>query len=240
MTAAAGRATRALPALFALLTAVHLGALLADATTVVHLTKPALMPALAAWALVRGGPWPLPAALVCGCGGDVLLQIGGETAFLAGMGCFAAGHLCYLALFTRTGRGVLLTRTGRGVLLTRDGWPRTAPWVAAGYGAAWLGTVALLWPGLEADLRLPVAGYSLLLTVMALAALGAGPRTGLGGALFMLSDTLIAAGLADWPRPPVPQFWIMATYIAAQWLLMAGATREAAPRPGPEPALVRT
>ncbi|MBO3678413.1 lysoplasmalogenase [Streptomyces sp. NEAU-YJ-81] len=229
MTAAAGRATRALPALFALLTAVHLGALLMDATTVVHLTKPALMPVLAAWALVRGGPWPLPAALVCGCGGDVLLQIGGETAFLAGMGCFAAGHLCYLALFTRAGRGALFARAG---------WPRTAPWAAAGYGAAWLGTVALLWSGLASHLRLPVAGYSLLLTVMALAALGAGPWTGLGGALFMLSDTLIAAGLADWPRPPVPQFWIMATYIAAQWLLMAGATRDAVPRPGPEPALV--
>lgn len=229
MTAAAGRATRALPALFALLTAVHLGALLMDATTVVHLTKPALMPVLAAWALVRGGPWPLPAALVCGCGGDVLLQIGGETAFLAGMGCFAAGHLCYLALFTRAGQGALFARAG---------WPRTAPWVAAGYGAAWLGTVALLWPGLASHLRLPVAGYSLLLTVMALAALGAGPWTGLGGALFMLSDTLIAAGLADWPRPPVPQFWIMATYIAAQWLLMAGATRGTLPRTGPQPALV--
>ncbi|AQW49926.1 lysoplasmalogenase [Streptomyces violaceusniger] len=229
MTAAAGRATRALPALFALLTAVHLGALLMDATTVVHLTKPALMPVLAAWALVRGGPWPLPAALVCGCGGDVLLQIGGETAFLAGMGCFAAGHLCYLALFTPAGRGALFARAG---------WPRTAPWVAAGYGAAWLGTVALLWPGLASHLRLPVAGYSLLLTVMALAALGAGPWTGLGGALFMLSDTLIAAGLADWPRPPVPQFWIMATYIAAQWLLMAGATRGTLPRTGPQPALV--
>ncbi|GDY41822.1 hypothetical protein SANT12839_027040 [Streptomyces antimycoticus] len=161
-----------MPALFALLTAVHLGALLADATTVVHLTKPALMPVLAAWALVRGGPWPLPAALVCGCGGDVLLQIGGETAFLAGMGCFAAGHLCYLTVFTRIGRGVLLTRAGR---------PRTAPWVAAGYGAAWLGTVALLWPGLEADLRLPVAGYSLLLTVMALAALGRARGPGSAG-----------------------------------------------------------
>lgn len=224
MTAAAGRATRAPAVLFALLAAVHLTALLVDATTVAHLTKPALMPVLAGWALVRGGPWPLPAALLCGCGGDVLLQIGGETAFLAGMGCFAAGHLCYLALFARAGRG----RTA----------PRTAAWVAAGYGAAWLGTVALLWPGLASHLRLPVAGYSLLLTAMALAALGAGPWTGLGGALFMLSDTLIAAGLADWPRPPVPQFWIMATYVAAQWLLMAGATRDAVPRPGTQRALV--
>ncbi|WP_432251898.1 lysoplasmalogenase [Streptomyces sp. HNM1019] len=220
MTAATGRAAAVLQALFALLAAVHLGALLMDATTVVHLTKPALMPVLAVWALARGGPWPLPAALLCGCGGDVLLQIGGETAFLAGMGCFAAGHLCYVVLFARAGRR------------------RTRPWVAAGYGVAWLGTVALLWSGLASQLRLPVAGYSLLLTVMALAALGAGPWTGIGGALFMLSDTLIAAGLADWPRPPVPQFWIMATYIAAQWLLAAGATRTGSPRPAPQRALV--
>ncbi|MFF5674562.1 lysoplasmalogenase [Streptomyces hygroscopicus] len=215
---ATGRAARALPVLFALLTAVHLGALLADATAAAHLTKPALMPVLAGWALVRGGPWPLPAALLCGCGGDVLLQTGGQATFLAGMGCFAAGHLCYLALFARAGRR------------------RTAPWAAAGYGAAWLGTVALLWPGLEPPLRLPVAGYSLLLTAMGLGALGAGRWTGLGGALFLLSDTLIAAGLAGWPRPPVPQFWIMAGYAAAQWLLTAGVLRDETPRPGPEPA----
>ncbi|MFD0649433.1 lysoplasmalogenase family protein [Streptomyces malaysiensis subsp. malaysiensis] len=120
MTAATGRATRALAALFALLTAVQLTALLGDATTVVHLTKPALMPVLAGWALMRGGPWPLPAALLCGCGGDVLLQIGGETAFLAGMGCFAAGHLCYLALFARAGRAA---RRPVWSPVRRPGWP---------------------------------------------------------------------------------------------------------------------
>jgi hypothetical protein len=46
--------------------------------------------------------------------------------------------------------------------------------------------------------------------------------------LFLLSDGLIAAGLADWPRPPVPQFWIMATYVAAQYLLTTGLLRRAA------------
>lgn len=203
-------AARALVGLFALLAATHLGALLADATTLVHLTKPALMPVLAAHVLLRGGPRPLVAALLCGCGGDVLLQLGGETAFLAGMGCFAAGHLCYLTLFARPGR------------------PRTAPWVAAGYGAVWPGSTAALWPGLDAGLRVPVAAYSLLLTAMALGALRAGPWTGLGGALFLLSDGLIAAGLADWPQLPVPQFWIMATYIAAQYLLTAGLLRRTA------------
>ncbi|MFI0820008.1 lysoplasmalogenase [Streptomyces sp. NPDC021098] len=203
-------AARALSGLFALLAALHLGALLADATTLVQLTKPALTPVLAASVLLRGGPRPLVAALLCGCGGDVLLQIGGDTAFLAGMGCFAAGHLCYLALFTRSGR------------------PRTAWWVAAGCGAVWLGSTAALWPGLDPGLRVPVAAYSLLLTAMALGALRAGRWTGLGGALFLLSDGLIAAGLADWPRPPAPQFWIMATYLAAQYLLTAGLLRVAA------------
>ncbi|MET7763865.1 lysoplasmalogenase [Streptomyces sp. NPDC005336] len=207
---AAGRGARAPLGLFALLAAVHLGALLADATPVVHATKPALMPVLAGYALVRGGSRWLAAALLCGCGGDVLLQIGGDTRFLAGMGCFAAGHVCYMALFVRARR-------------------RTVPWVAAGYGAAWLGTVVLLWPGLDADLRVPVAGYSLLLTAMALGALRAGPWTGLGGALFLLSDTLIAAGLAHWPRPPVPQFWVMVTYVAAQYLLTAGVLRDGSP-----------
>ncbi|MEU0842130.1 lysoplasmalogenase [Streptomyces sp. NPDC005962] len=218
-------APRALAALFALLAAGQLGALLADATVLVQLTKPALMPVLAAYAALRGGPRPLVAALLCGCGGDVLLQLGGEAAFLAGMGCFAAGHLCYLTLFARSGR----RRTAA--------W---AAWVACGYGALWLGSTAALWPGLDAGLRVPVAAYSLLLTAMALGALRAGPWTGLGGALFLLSDGLIAAGLADWPQPPVPQFWIMATYLAAQYLLTAGLLREtarqAAVRPVPAAA----
>lgn len=200
-------AARALLGLFALLAAAHLGALLADAGTLVHLTKPALMPVLAAYALLRGGPRRLVAALLCGCAGDVTLQLGGDTAFLAGMGCFAAGHLCCLTLFARSGR------------------PRTGPWVAAGYGAVWLGGTAALWPGLDPGLRVPVAAYGLLLTAMAL---GARPWTGLGGALFLLSDGLIAAGLAGWPQPPVPQFWIMATYLAAQYLLTAGLLRRAA------------
>lgn len=50
-----------------------------------------------------------------------------------------------------------------------------------------------------------------------------GRTAGIGGALFLLSDTLIATGVADWPQLPRPDFWIMATYLAAQYLLAAGA-----------------
>jgi hypothetical protein len=56
---------------------------------------------------------------------------------------------------------------------------------------------------------------------------------GLGGALFLLSDTLIATGVADWPQPPRPELWIMFTYLAAQFLLVAGALGVLDQRPAP-------
>ncbi|EFL31208.1 conserved hypothetical protein [Streptomyces viridochromogenes DSM 40736] len=172
--------------------------------------KPSLMPLLAAWAALRRAPRPLLAALLFGWGGDVLLLSDAEPAFLAGMACFAAGHVCYLVLFVRNGSRYAVPRARAGLL-------------ALGYATALVTTVALLRPDLPADLRVPVAAYSLLLTAMAYgAAIRLGLFTGLGGALFLLSDTLIATGVAEWPQPPRPDFWIMLTYIAAQILLVLG------------------
>ncbi|MFJ9411956.1 lysoplasmalogenase [Streptomyces sp. NPDC101393] len=234
------RAARVLLALFAVTAAVHLAGLLtvaaagtgggagAVADTVVHLTKPALMPLLAAHVLLRGGPPLLAVALLFGCGGDTLLQIGGDTLFLLGMGSFAAGHVCYLLLSARH-------RT------PADGRRSRIRAAGGAYAIAWAATVALLWPDLPDELRIPVAGYSLLLTAMAFGTLRAGGRAALGGLLFLLSDTLIATGIAHWPQLPAPQFWIMLTYIAGQYALADGlrraATRtETAPAPAPAPA----
>ncbi|MEU7136960.1 lysoplasmalogenase [Streptomyces sp. NPDC046261] len=197
---------RAAPLAFAAVAATHLAALLADAPVLAHVTKPALMPLLAVCVLARGGPRLLVLALLFGCGGDTLLQVGGEVLFLLGMASFAAGHACYLVLFARYGS---------------PGGARTRR-LAAAYATAWLGTLALLWPGLEPGLRVPVTLYSLLLTAMALGATRAHRWAGAGGALFLLSDTLIAGGLAAWPQAPAPQFWIMLTYVAAQSLLTHG------------------
>lgn len=196
---------RALRTAFLVVCAVDLGALLAGADTAHTVAKPLLMPLLAAYVVARGGPRLLCAALLCGWGGDVLLLMDQDAAFLAGMGCFAAGHVCYLVLFRRYGapraRGRLL-----GVL----------------YGVALLAMVAALRPGLPADMRGPVAAYSVLLTAMAYGASRLGPVAGVGGALFLLSDSLIAMGVADWPRLPPADFWIMLTYVAAQYLLVRG------------------
>ncbi|MER5754761.1 lysoplasmalogenase [Streptomyces sp. NPDC002088] len=204
------RASRVLLAAFALATAVDLGSLLAGADTGHTVAKPLLMPLLAGYAGLRGAPRLLVAALLFGWGGDTLLLSDADPAFLAGMASFAAGHVCYLALFHRTG-----TARARAALLL------------PGYAVALLTTVALLWPDLPADLRLPVAVYSTLLTAMAYAAATRlGLVAGLGGALFMVSDTLIATGVADWPQLPRPDFWIMLTYAAAQFLLVRGTLDE--------------
>ncbi|WP_407553793.1 lysoplasmalogenase [Streptomyces sp. Pv4-95] len=228
------RTARILAGAFGVLAVVQLAALLTGAATgtadglgaaadlAVHVTKPALMPVLAAYVLARGGPPLLAGALLFGCGGDTFLQIGGDTLFLLGMGSFAAGHVCYLVLFAR--HGAPDARRGR-----------TAA-AAAAYAALLTGTVVLLWPDLPPELRIPVAGYSLLLTAMAFGALRAGPWAALGGLLFLLSDTLIATGIAEWPQLPGPQFWIMLTYVAAQCALAFGVLRAAAAPRGPRAA----
>ncbi|MEV7523676.1 lysoplasmalogenase [Streptomyces sp. NPDC091371] len=201
---------------FALATAVDLGSLLAGWHLGHVIAKPLLMPLLVAYVIARGGAPRLlvaallVAALLFGWGGDLALLFDAEPAFLVGMGSFAAGHVCYLVLFGKRAANPLL---------------------GGAYVLALVGTVTMLWADLPADLRIPVAGYSLLLTAMAYRASALGPRAGIGGALFLLSDTLIATGVAEWPQLPRPDFWIMATYIAAQYLLATGATsREAGVR----------
>ncbi|MFF7337218.1 lysoplasmalogenase [Streptomyces sp. NPDC008163] len=174
--------------------------------------KPLLMPLLAGYALARRGPRLLIAALLCGWAGDVFLLIDSDLAFLVGMAGFAAGHVCYLVLFGRA-RGALIPALVYAVVLTVF--------------------LVLIWDGLPAGLRIPMAGYSLLLTAMAYRSGVLGRYAAAGGALFLLSDALIATGIANWPQLPAPGFWVMLTYVAAQLLLTLGALgparREAAP-----------
>ncbi|ALU93114.1 hypothetical protein WQO_06970 [Streptomyces globisporus C-1027] len=209
-TGAGGRAERfARPVLlaFLLVAAADLAGLLAGAETVHLVAKPLLTPLLAGYAALRGAPRLLVAALLFGWGGDVFLLADNDLAFLVGMGSFAVGHVCYLTLF---GRG-----EGRG--------RAPAPLVTgAGYAVVLVVFLVLIWPDLPADLRIPLTGYSLLLTAMAWRAGVFGPYAAAGGALFLLSDALIATGIAKWPQAPAPDFWVMLTYIAAQTLLTLG------------------
>jgi len=210
-------------AAYAARSAGYLGCVLTGLTVAQDVAKPLLMPLLALAVGLRTLPPRdsrlLLGALLASCAGDTLLIFGGPW-FLAGMGGFAVAHVCYISLFVRGG-----ALRDRARLLR----------AAAGYGLLWIVLISFLWPDLTPALRLPLAGYSLLLAGTAVTSAGLSRRTGLGGALFLLSDSLIATGLAHWPQPPVPEFWVMATYLTGQYLL-ASPVRACAPHRPPRAA----
>jgi uncharacterized membrane protein YhhN len=182
-------------------------------------TKPLLMPALAAFALTAAGErrdeMRLPAAGMALSGvGDTAL-LGSERWFIPGMGAFAAAHACYITALARDGAAA-------GV----------RPRVAAGYAALWAVLIAVLWRRLG-TLRVPVAVYSLLLVAMAVLASGRNREAAAGGALFVVSDALIACGLARLDVFPGQEAAVMPAYAAAQFLLAAGFLRPPQAPPAP-------
>lgn len=180
---------------------IHLVAVAFDSRVLRALSKAALMPSLAAWVRTQQGPPLLIAALLASAVGDLLMEIG---LLLPGMAMFAAAHACYVAVFL----------TGRN----RGAWQ-----VLAGYGVVWLAVMVALWPGLG-EYRAPVSAYALMLTATAVTSLWHGGRAGLGGALFLVSDTLIGVRLAghDFPLRGV---LVKATYSAGQYQLAASILR---------------
>ncbi|MBO0818864.1 MAG: lysoplasmalogenase [Actinobacteria bacterium] len=163
------------------------------------LTKPLLMPALMA-----GSDRASRRALAFGAAGDVALLGSGDAAFTAGLVSFLAGHLAWIA--------ALHQRPGGGRL-------RSRPALALPYLAAFGSLNAYLWPRTGKD-RIPVLGYSTALLAMALAALDSGPpRAAAGGALFMLSDSLLALEKFAGIQLPAHEGLVMATYASAQALL---------------------
>ncbi|WP_406285301.1 lysoplasmalogenase [Embleya sp. NBC_00896] len=174
-----------------------------DLTEPRWVTKTLLMPVLVAFLVATARPGTrsgLPiAALAGGFVGDVGLLVDHDATFMIGMGGFAVGHVCYIVAFRRAGISM----------------PRGLPAV---YLLVWAAMMALVWRGLD-DLLVPVLGYSLLLTAMAVCAAGVSWRAGLGGALFLFSDAVIALGIAEVDLVPGQDAVVMPAYVAAQLLL---------------------
>jgi YhhN family len=96
---------------------------------------------------------------------------------------------------------------------------RSRPALALPYLTAFGLLNAYLWPRTGKD-RIPVLGYSTALLAMALTALNTGsPRAAGGGALFMLSDSLLALEKFAGIQLPAHEGLVMATYTSAQALL---------------------
>ena len=169
-----------------------------------RVSKPLLMPLLA---LERDRP--TRRALGLGGAGDVALLGSGSTAFTAGLGAFLVGHAAWVS--------ALRARPGSGLL-------RRRPALALPYAVALAGFNAYLWGRTGKD-RVPVVVYSAALTATALAALDTGDsRAAAGGALFMVSDGLLALERFADVHLPAHEGLVMSTYTSAQALLAAGGS----------------
>ena len=193
---------------FFIFLAVNIISVEMDFTWGMYLTKPFLIPLLA-WQLPSGHWLRLRwiwFALIFSCIGDVLLMLPFDW-FLFGLGSFLIAHFFYIRHFW-------------GVW-DREHVPfRWIPTLVIGIYLA--GLLFLLSPILG-DLKGPVIVYGLVISAMLLLAFHSG-RSGYqwGACLFVLSDSLLAINKFHTPLP-LAGLLVMATYGAAQYLLVRTA-----------------
>jgi len=202
-------APRPLLVAFVVAAALNLVSVTADVRWLEVVTKPLLCGLLLVWAWLaceRRPPGLLMAGLVAALAGDELLGPDGSVWFIAGMGAFLVMQVCYVVGFVRLGAVDRL---------------RERRWVIAAWALLWLVLNVVLGPSLGA-LQVPIAVYSAALTTMAACAVATGDRRiGVGGVLFLISDTLIGLGAAD-VHVPASGFLVMSTYAVAQLLIVTG------------------
>lgn len=199
---------------YAVIGLVHLVAAVTGPEWLSRPTQVLLMPVLAGW-LWCAAPerTRLVRLVVVALGfswlGDTLpATVTGDAAFLAMVGGFLLAQLTYVAAFWPYRHASLLRIPA-----------------VAGYVVAFGALFGLCAPG-AGGLLVPVAVYGLCLTSMAVLATGAGRLAGIGGAVFFVSDGLIALGaFADWYNPPGHDLWVMLTYLTGQALLAVGILR---------------
>jgi uncharacterized membrane protein YhhN len=159
-------------------------------------------------------------ALFFSWAGDVLLMFQQDDAsfFIYGLAAFLLAHVLYIFSY-RQHRWENETSALQGLQRIRFAFPL----VLAGSGL-----VVILYPHLG-SMKWPVLGYALVITLMSINALFRYGRTTQGSfvmvfggsILFMISDSLLAINKFIEPLARA-DFWIMATYIAAQFLIVRG------------------
>ena len=147
--------------------------------------------------------------------GDLLLMGDGDAYFTGGIAAFLVTQVCYIVAFTRI-PGPGLVRAWRIALVP--------------YAVIWIVLNLLVSPGVG-DMRIPVLLYSVVLISMAVAALDLvirvpqrlGWRIAAGALLFVASDAVIAlTAFGPLSSSPALTGLIMATYVAAQALIVTG------------------
>lgn len=196
---------------YAVLTGANLAGIAAGASTLANVAQWLLMPTLSV-ALFALAParsrlrTATVSALAFSWLGDVVPDFMPEgAAFLTLVGCFLLAQLAYVAGFLPSWRRSLASRT-----LT-----------LVPYAVALLTLLKATLPH-AGPLAPAVVGYGVTLTVMAVLATGVHVQAGIGGALFVVSDSLIALeAFRGWEGTAV-SIAVMATYALAQLLLVLG------------------
>lgn len=204
---------------------VHLVVLTAGFDEAARASKLLLMPALALAVLLtarplRGAvPVLLLVAIAFSWGGDAPLTLSGDLWFVIGLVSFLLAHVAYVALFLR------VPPRAR----------RLPAWTLV-YAAWYAAFLALLGPHLGI-LFVPVAAYGLVLGAMAALAGGLGGIVAVGGALFIVSDSVLALGrFLPGYEFAAHDLVVMSTYLAAQGFIALGVLSRhrrlvSAPRP---------
>ena len=198
-------------------------------------TKPLLMPLLIAWLLTATNHSSnqsflrriVIAALVFSTLGDVFLMFSGEMFFLLGLGFFLLAHLFYVVAFST-------------VSSFKNGSLKQNPWWGIPFLIFPVVLLTFLWNGIPPGMRLPVAAYAGVISVMALSVVNLSGKMArpiflyllAGAILFLISDSLLAT--AKFGEPFAGSRWaIMLTYIGGQFLLVWGVVEVLnAPREG--------
>lgn len=197
-------------------TAVHLIAQLTAPDEIVSATTQILlMPLLfgAVWfSSVALRPRLIRLVLIALCfswlGDTIPRFMAGDAGFLVMVGCFMLAQAFYiLALWPLRRRSVAVH-----------------PFFRLPYIAVFAALVISCAPG-AGTLLVPVVAYGLALVVMAMLSTGLGALAGVGGAIFLLSDGLIALRSFTDFQLPGHSFWIMLTYVVGQSMIAIAAVQ---------------
>jgi len=157
----------------------------------------------------------LAAALALSCLGDIFLHLDPRRYFRHALGAFLVAHLAYIVLFTRSWPRPLRAR-GSQMLLT------ALVIVYSLLVSSWL------WSGLGTQAVPVMMVYSCAITVMTVSTIRAGfskPFVWIGALLFVISDSLIAAGRFK-TAVPLAEYLIWPTYYLGQYGIAIGFLRE--------------
>jgi len=213
--------------LFVIIVLVELAGRVLDRIELEYAVKPVIMIWIAGFFLLyrkkRRFTWAVLLAFFFSWLGDNFLMFSdrSELFFFAGVGAFFCAQLAYIYTFSSYNEV-----KGKGYL-------QKNPWLGLIFLAYLAGILFLLFPGLEGLMKPIIVVYALSLIGMSVMALNRKGRVGrwsfllvfLGSILFLLSDSMIALN-KFYSEFWLAGFWIMLSYISAQYLIMRGLILE--------------